>query len=244
MRNVKIVIRYDGTNYAGWQSQANATAIQEVIESALTKITGRKVKLTGAGRTDSGVHALRQVANFKTNSGLSLNKIKAALNSALPKDILVTSVAQAHLKFDSQRSARKKHYRYTVTTSRFVDPFIRHYVARFSYPLSIGAMRRAAKELTGRHDFKAFRASGSDEKNTVRTIEKIVIEKRGELVYIDVWADGFLYNMVRTIAGTLLEIGRGKIPIDRIKEILRKKDRTLAGPTAPAKGLCLIKVEY
>lgn len=244
MRNIKLIVSYDGTNYAGWQSQKNARAIQEVLESALKKITGSRVKLTGSGRTDAGVHARAQVANFKTRSKLPLNKIKIALNSALPDDILMTAIEEAPKTFDAQRSAKLKHYRYTVTTSHFVDPFLRHFVARFSYPVNISAMRKAAAGLVGRHDFRAFQASGSDEKNTIRAVKKIKIEKIGELIYIDTWADGFLYNMVRTIAGTLLEIGRGKLPSDRIGEILRKKERRLAGPTAPAKGLCLMKVEY
>lgn len=244
MRNIKLIISYDGTRYAGWQFQKNAKSIQQVLETVLKKITGEPVKLKASGRTDSGVHARYQVANFKTNSKIPLKKIKDALNSYLPEDILVNSAQIAGLDFDSQRCAKSKHYRYTVTTSRFVDPFIRHFVARFSYPLNISPMRRAAAILAGRHDFKAFQASGSDEKNTVRTIKKISVARRKGLIYIDVWADGFLYNMVRTIAGTLLEIGRGKLSEGRISEILKKKARRLAGPTAPAKGLCLMKVEY
>jgi tRNA pseudouridine38-40 synthase len=200
--------------------------------------------VTGAGRTDSGVHAIGQVANFKTRSKLDLNKIKDALNSSLAEDILIVSAEYVPLKFDSQRSARSKRYRYTVTTEHFADPFIRHFAARFSYPLNIRSMRRAAKALTGRHDFKAFQSAGSSESNTRRTIKKIKIEKRGDLMYIDIWADGFLYNMVRIIAGTLLEVGRGKIQADSIKGILLNRERRSAGPTAPALGLCLVSVEY
>lgn len=243
-RNIRLILRYDGTNYAGWQFQKNAKTLQQVLEGALEKITGAKVKLTGSGRTDSGVHAKYQVANFKTKSRLSLGSLKAAINSYIPKDILVTAIKEVSLKFDSQRHAKLKHYRYAVTTSRFTDPFLRHFVARFSYQLNISSMRRAAKALSGRHDFKPFQASGSVERNTVRTIKKIRIGENGDLVFIDIWADGFLYNMARTMAGTLLEIGRGKLPERRVKEILLKKDRRLVGPTAPAKGLCLMKVEY
>ena len=235
---------YEGSCYAGWQYQKNAKTVQETIESALKDLTGRKVRLVGSGRTDSGVHAIGQVANFKTDSALPLKKIKDALNSALPEDILIALAEEVPLRFDSQRSAKSKQYRYTVTTSRFVDPFIRHFVARFSYVLNLSSMRRSARALEGRHNFKAFQSSGSVEKNTVRTVKKIRIEKRDSLVYIDIWADGFLYNMVRIIAGTLLEIGRGKIPENRIKSIVSKRDRSLAGPTAPAKGLCLMRVEY
>jgi len=244
MRNIKLIISYDGTRYSGWQVQKNAVTVQQVLESALKRITGRRVKIRAAGRTDSGVHARHQVANFKTRSRLAPARIINALNSILPKDILINSIEEASCKFNSQNDAKLKHYRYTVTTSRFVDPFIRHFVARFSYPLNINSMKRSAARLVGRHDFKAFQASGSKEKNTVRTIKRINIEKRGSMVYIDIWADAFLYNMVRTIAGTLLEIGRNKLPEDRIGEILNKKKRALAGPTAPAKGLCLMKVEY
>ncbi len=243
-RNIRLVIKYDGTHYSGWQFQKNAKTVQELIESALKRITGRKIRLKGAGRTDSGVHAVYQVANFKTPSKLALNKIKDALNSSLADDIMIVSAESVPLEFDSQRSARSKRYRYTVTTTRFTDPFIRHFAARFSYPLKIMSMRRAAKMLIGRHDFKAFQASVKGGLSTVRTIKNIKIVKRGDLIYIDLWADGFLYNMVRIIAGTLLEIGRGKIPVDSIKEILLKRDRRLAGPTAPAKGLCLMSVEY
>ena len=198
------------------------------------------------------MHAIGQVGNFKTDSTLPLGKIKDALNSAVPRDILIADAQEVPPGFDSRRSAKSKQYRYTVTTSRFVDPFIRHFVARFSYPLDINSMRRSAKALSGRHNFKAFQASGSAKKNmfrssdlsTFRTVKNIKVEKRGDLVYIDIRADGFLYNMVRIIAGTLLEIGRGKMPEESIKEILLKRDRALAGPTAPAKGLCLMKVEY
>lgn len=243
-RNIRLVIKYDGTHYSGWQVQKNGETIQGRIESALKRIIGHKARLKGAGRTDAGVHAVCQVANFKTLSKLVLNKIKDALNSSLAEDILIVSADYAPLRFDSQLSAKSKRYRYVVTTARFADPFIRHFAARFSYPLNIGSMRRAAKALVGRHDFRAFQASGSNESNTVRTIKKIKIEKRGDLVYIDIWADGFLYNMARIIAGTLLEIGRGKMPAESMKKMLLKKDRKFAGPTAPAKGLCLMNVEY
>jgi tRNA pseudouridine38-40 synthase len=243
-RNIKLVIRYDGTHYSGWQFQKNADTVQECVESALKRIIGHRVKLTGAGRTDSGVHAAGQVANFKTRSKLALNKIKDALNSSLAEDILIVSAESVPLKFNSQRSAKSKWYSYTVTTEHFADPFIRHFAARYSYPLDIRSMRRAARVLTGRHDFKAFQAAGSGESNTIRAIKKIRIEKDGDLVYIDLWADGFLYNMVRIIVGTLLEIGRGKMAEESMKEILLNRDRRSAGPTAPAKGLCLVKVEY
>ena len=244
MRNIRLTISYDGTRYSGWQTQANAITVQEVIEAALKKVTGRRAKLKGAGRTDSGVHARYQVANFRTASKIPLENLKTALNSCLAKDILINSAEEAAPSFDSQKCARSKHYRYAVTTAQFVDPFLRHFVSRFSYPLDMAAMRKAAARLKGRHNFRAFQASGSKEGDTVRAIKNIKIEKRGELVYINILADGFLYNMARTICGTLLEIGRGKLPVSVIDKILKNRARHLCGPTAPARGLCLMKVEY
>jgi tRNA pseudouridine38-40 synthase len=244
VRNIKLTISYDGTAYAGWQSQKNARGVQHVIEAALKKITGRAAKLKASGRTDAGVHARRQTANFRTVSGLALARLVTALNSEIPDDILVTRAEEASLGFDSQKCAKSKRYRYTVSTARFTDPFLRHFVARFSYELDINSMRRAASALAGRHDFSAFRASGSKEGRSIRTIKRIKIVKNGSLVYIDISADGFLYNMARTICGTLLEIGRGRLPETRTAEILKTKDRRLAGPTAPAKGLCLMDVVY
>lgn len=245
MRNIRLTIQYDGTNYAGWQFQKNAKSIQEVIEGALKKIIGEKVNLVGSGRTDSGVHAKGQVANFKTHSKLPLENIQKALNSALPKDIVITNIKEAGLKFNSQHDARSKLYRYALSTGDFVDPFLRRFVSRCRYKLEIGAMRNTARHLLGRHDLRSFQTKDDRvEKNTVRTIKHIKIEKYGKLVYIYIEADGFLYNMARTIAGTLIEVGRGKISADKVKEILLKKDRAFSGPTAPANGLCLLKVKY
>lgn len=245
MRNIKLTLQYDGTGYSGWQVQKNSRSIQEVIEKRLAVILGEKVKVTGSGRTDSGVHARGQIANFKTRLKIPLKNIQMALNSALPKDIVVSHIDEAPLNFDSQRSAKAKTYRYTVVNGDFCDPFIRRYAARYFYSLDIPLMRSASRYLLGRHDFRAFKTNdGMGEKNTVRTVKEIRIKKDGNIVYFDVKADGFLYNMVRNIAGTLIEIGRGKMKDDFIKAILKKKDRKLCGPTAPAKGLCLLNVEY
>ena len=245
MRNIKLTIQYDGTRYAGWQAQDNATAIQTVIEKALKDIVGKKVSLVGSGRTDAGVHASGQVANFKTVSKIPIKNVRMALNSALPKDIVITRVEEAGPGFNSQRGAKSKIYRYTISNGNFVDPFIRNFAARCFYKLNPGAMRRASKFLAGRHDFRAFKTNdGGGERNTVRTIKKISIEKEGNLVYIYIEADGFLYNMARSIVGTLIEVGRGKMDEERVKMILAKKDRRLSGPTMEAKGLCLIRVKY
>lgn len=244
MRNIKLTIRYDGSRYAGWQRQKNASAIQEVIQHAVKNITGEKVNLTGSGRTDAGVHAEAQIANFRTGSKIPLKNLRMALNSELPKDIVITHIEEAGPKFDSQRSAKSKIYRYTIYNDDFIDPFIRRYAAKCFFKLNMGDMKKAAKILTGRHDFKSFRTCDGQEKNTVRKIEYIKIAKSKDVVYIYIKADGFLYNMARSIVGTLVEAGRGKFSLKYVKDILLKKDRRFCGPTMPAKGLCLVKVFY
>ena len=244
MRNIKLTIRYDGTRYAGWQSQENGLAMQDVIQGAIKQITGKRASLIGSGRTDAGVHAEAQVANFRTSSKIPLEKIRMALNSMLPRDIAVTCVEEAGPKFNAQKSARSKVYRYTIMNNDYMDPLIRHFAAKCFYKLDIKAMRRAAKYLTGRHDFKSFQTSDSPRKSSIRTVKNIKIEKSGDLVYIYIEADGFLYNMVRSIVGTLVEVGRGKFEIARVRKIVLQRDRRFSGPTMPAKGLCMIAVKY
>jgi tRNA pseudouridine38-40 synthase len=245
MRNIKLTIRYDGTAYSGWQAQKNSRrTIQAVMERAIEKITGAHSHLTGSGRTDAGVHALAQVANFKTKSPIPLKNLQMALNSELPKDIVVYKVEEAPARFDAQRSARSKHYRYTVMNNNFLDPFLRRYAAQSFYSIDIASMKRAAKSLVGRHNYSSFRSVNGGEKSAVRTVKNIAIKKSGDLITFDIEADGFLYNMVRCIVGTLIEVGRGKIPVEGVKDMLRRKDRRSGGPTMPAKGLCLVRVEY
>lgn len=244
MRNIKLTVSYDGTAYVGWQRQKNGVSVQEVIEKALRKIAGERVRLIGAGRTDSGVHASGQVANFRTNSRLAPERIKRALNSRLPEDIAVSAADEVGPDFHAQFSARRKRYRYTILNSDSCDPFVRKFAAHYPYRLDLPAMRKAARYLVGKHDFRAFQNSGSVRKDTVRTVRKIAVEKNGPLIYIDIEADGFLYNMARNIAGTLIEVGRGKMPASGAKAILSGKDRRYCGPTAPAHGLCVIKVIY
>jgi tRNA pseudouridine38-40 synthase len=243
-RNIRLTIKYDGTHYSGWQFQKNANTIQAVMKEALEKITGEKVNLIASGRTDSGVHAKAQVANFKTGSKLPLKKIWMALNSNLPRDIVVFKMEDVDPKFNAQHAAISKTYRYTIANTNFVDPFIRRYAAKCFYKLDISLMRKAAKCLIGKHDFKSFQAKDNHERNSVRVIKNIRIEKDGDLVYIDIEADGFLYNMVRNIAGTLIEVGRCKYTVDSVKKMLNERDRSTSGPKAPAEGLCLIKVKY
>lgn len=246
MRNIKLTIQYDGTNYAGWQFQRNARSIQEAIEEALKKLTGDDVNLIGSGRTDAGVHANGQVANFKTHSLLPIKNIQKGLNTILQKDIVIAKAEEAPLHFNSQRNAKSKLYRYIISPGDFVNPFIRGFAARCQYRLNIGHMKKAARHLLGRHDFRSFQTKDEStaKENTIRRIRKIRIEKSGNLVYIYIEADGFLYNMARSIAGTLIEAGRGRLKPDMVRDILAKKDRRFSGPTAPAKGLCLMKVRY
>ena len=244
-RNIKLNLKYDGTNYSGWQSQDNANSIQAVIESALKVITGRKTKLVSAGRTDAGVHAKGQIANFRTMSGIPLKNIQKALNTALPKDIVISDIKEADPDFHARNDARSKRYRYTLVRSDFVDPLIRHFAVRCKYKLNLAAMRREARNLIGRRDFKSFQAAGSrNSKDTTRTVKDIRISNNKDIIYIDIEASGFLYNMARNIVGTLIEVGRGKMAEGAAKTILRKRDRRSCGPTAPGKGLCLVKVKY
>ncbi len=244
MRNIKLTIRYDGTRYSGWQSQKNGLAIQDVIQDAIKVITLESVSLAGSGRTDAGVHAEAQVANFKTKSRIPLKKLRMALNSKLPRDIAITHIEEAGLKFNAQKSAKSKLYRYTIMNNDYIDPLVRHFAAECFYRLDINLMRKAAEYLIGRHDFKSFRTTDGEEKSSVRTIKNIKIEKDGSSVYIYIEANGFLYNMARSIAGTLVEVGRGKFEVSGIKDILLKRDRKFSGPTMPAKGLCMVKVRY
>ena len=245
MRNIKLIISYDGTDYSGWQFQKNSrNTVQAILQRAIRKITGEKCHVTGSGRTDDGVHAAAQVANFRTRSGIPAEKMRMALNSAIPEDIVIEDARDVDGRFDAQRSAVSKLYRYTIMNSDFMDPFLRRYAAKVFFRLDIARMRRGARQIIGRHDFRAFKTVDGGEKDSVRTVKDIRISKKGDIIYIDMEADGFLYNMARSIAGTLVEIGRGKFPVESMRRILRARDRRLCGPTMPAKGLCLIKVRY
>lgn len=244
MRNIKLTISYDGTRYAGWQFQKNGRSIQETIQDAIKKVTGKASYLTGSGRTDAGVHAMAQVANFRTRSKLPVKNIQMALNRSLPRDIAIVRAEEADAGFNSRYSAKSKIYRYTIFNNDFLAPLARHFAVKCFYPLDISLMRKAAGILKGRHDFKAFQARDGIERKSVRTLKSISVKKAGDIIYIDMEANGFLYNMARNIAGTLVDAGRGRMPVDDIRSILNKKDRRLSGPTMPAKGLCLVRVVY
>ncbi len=241
-----MTIEYDGTNYEGWQLQTRkrAKTIQAAIERILKKVLREKIKLIASGRTDSGVHAKAQVANFRTNSKISLRKLQWALNCLLPSDIAIIKIEEASLDFHSCFDAKSKLYSYTILNRSFRSALMRDRVYFYPYSLNVGVMQKAARALLGKHDFSSFQASGRKAKSALRTVKKIKVLRSGCFIRIDIEADGFLYNMVRNIAGTLLEIGRGRLEVRDMKRILRSRNRQLAGPTLPAEGLMLIKVNY
>ncbi|MCK5581769.1 MAG: tRNA pseudouridine(38-40) synthase TruA [Candidatus Omnitrophica bacterium] len=251
MKNFKLTVEYDGTKFNGWQVQAqNERTIQGKIEQALKIIFKKRIRLYGSGRTDSGVHASGQVANFKTSTQKSDNEILNAINANLPPDISIINIQEVPLDFHSQYSAKRKTYRYTILNRKARSAQNRNFYLHFPHTLNVTAMRQDIKNLVGKKDFRSFMASDTalrktgKTKKTVRTIYDAKIQKKGDLIYIDITANGFLYKMVRNIAGTLIAVGTGKMPKGSIHQILQKKDRILAGDTAPAKGLCLLQVEY
>ncbi len=243
MNNIKLVIEYDGTNYVGWQQQKNGITIHETLNNAIERVVNEDVTLCGSGRTDAGTHAVGQVANFKTNSNIRLYNLVQAINSYLPKDIVVKSAKKVPDKFHSRYSAKSKIYRYTILNSKERDAIGRNYCLHYNTDLHIEKMRKASKALIGKHDFSAFK-SKSDVISSVRTIMKLEITKKGRFLMITIEADGFLYKMVRSIVGTLLEVGRGKMTITEFRKIVSSRARAKAGNTVSASGLCLLKVKY
>lgn len=242
-----MILQYDGTNYNGWQiqtGQAKSRTIQGTIQEALYKLTGEKIKVTAAGRTDAGVHARGQVINFKTESTIPVSRFPKALNSCLPPDIVAVAAEQVDEQFHARYSAKRKLYRYTIDVSPYPDVFRRRYAYHVPYSLKLSRMEEAASYIEGNHDFRSFCAAGSSAKNFVRTVEMCRVSKRDNIIEIDVMANGFLYHMARIIVGTLLEVGKGKIKPEDVKRIIAAKNRDAAGPTAPSHGLCLEKVEY
>ena len=244
MRNIKLVIEYDGKEFNGWQKQPNKLNIQGEIERAIKQITGEEVDLTASGRTDAGVHALGQVANFKTNSNIPIEKIPIALNSNLKKSIVIKSAEEVEERFHSRLNCKRKTYRYIINNSRYGTAIYRNLETHIPMKLDIQKMQEAVKYFEGEHDFKAFKASGTSSKNSVRTIYETKIYEQGERIYIELTGNGFLYNMVRIITGTLVEVGLGKISPDQIPEIIKIGKRENAGKTLPPQGLYLLKVMY
>ena len=244
MRKIKLLLEYEGTQYHGWQYQPNGLTIQEVLEDRLSRITQQKTPVIGSGRTDSGVHAEGQVAHFTTGSSMTPRQFLKALNSLLPHDIVVKKVEEVDAAFHARKSATRKIYRYTVLNRDYPSAlFCRqsHYVAQ---PLNIAAMRQAAQDFIGQHDFSAFQGAGCEAKSPVREIYDLRVKKRKDWLQISFDGSGFLKHMVRNIVGTLVEVGHGKIAPDAIPGILASRERRQAGPTAPARGLCLVEVFY
>jgi len=247
MRNIKLIIEYDGSYFSGWQAQVQGKrlrTIQEEIEKAAKKLFGKKISLTGASRTDSGVHARAQVANFRIDSRLPLDKVKNGLNSYLSRSISVVSAEEVPLKFHSRFDSKGKIYKYTIMNRKTRSPLLERQTAFVPYELNLPDMRKAARYLVGKRDFRSFQAMDNKEKGSIRTIKRIDIISRPPVIEIYIEADGFLYNMARNIAGTLIEVARGRFRPEYVKEVLEKKHRLLAGQTAPARGLCLEKVFY
>lgn len=244
MINIRLIIEYDGTAYHGWQSQKNALAIQDVIEGAVFELTGERSRLYASGRTDAGVHALRQVANFHTSSDIPSERFACALNGVLPEDIVIRHSEEADMSFHSRHDAKGKKYRYVIFNKEHRPALMRNRAWHVPYSLDLPAMEKAVEYLQGTHDFGTFMSSGSSVENTVRTVTGTSIERRGELVLFEIAADGFLYNMVRIIAGTLVETGAGRISADDMPCIIGSSDRIRAGKTAPARGLYLVEVYY
>lgn len=244
MKNYKITVQYDGARYNGWQKQGNTkNTIQERFENVLTKMCGRDIEIFASGRTDAGVHAESQVANFKCEIDMSCGEIMDYLNHYLPEDILVTSIAEADERFHSRLNAVSKTYEYVIATKK-PDVFIRKYVFATDQNPDVEKMRSAAKLLLGKHDFKGFSSVGRTKKSTVRTINFIDITEENDIIRIKINGNGFLYNMVRIIAGTLFEIGTGKLSASDIEKIFDDKARENAGATLPACGLKLVEVFY
>ena len=245
MRNIKLTIEYDGKKFGGWQKQPTKLNIQGEIEEAIKTITGEKeIELNASGRTDAGVHSLGQVANFKTNSTLPIEKFAFAINSQLKKSIVIIKAEEVPENFHARYNCKGKKYRYIINNSSQGTAIYRDLEYHVPQKLDYEKMKKAIKYFEGRHDFKAFKASGTSSKDSIREIYKAEIIKDGERFIIELTGNGFMYNMVRIISGTILEVGLGKIEAEEIPKIIESKDRKLAGKTLPAHGLYLVEVYY
>ena len=238
----RLKLSYDGTNYHGWQRQPDRRTVQGALEDAIFKVTRQRVAVSGAGRTDAGVHALEQIAGFQLRPTMRNREFFRALNAVLPPDIRIASLAKAPAGFHPRKSARSKVYQYRILNAPRVDPFRLRYVLHWPHPLDLDAMKRAAALFEREADFSTF--SSNRELHPVRSVLRSRLRRKGDEIVYRVKADGFLRYMVRTMVGTLLEVGRGRIPPEKVEELFREKGRTIHSPTAPAKGLCLMKVSY
>lgn len=245
MRNIKLLIEYDGKDFNGWQKQPNKLNIQGEIERAISEITKEdSIELNASGRTDAGVHALGQVANFKTNCNMPVEKFPIAINTKVKNSIVIKGAEEVDDRFHSRYNCKKKTYRYVINNSEYGSAIYRNHECHIPQKLDVNAMKEAIKYFEGEHDFKGFKASGTSSKNSVRKIFKTKIQVDGDRIYIELTGSGFLYNMVRIISGTLVDVGLGKISSSDIPEIILSGDRKRAGKTLPPQGLYLLKVEY
>ncbi|MGI5860485.1 MAG: tRNA pseudouridine(38-40) synthase TruA [Myxococcales bacterium] len=244
MRKIKLTLEYDGTDYVGWQVQPNGRSIQGELEKALGTILKERVKVTGSGRTDAGVHALAQVASFGTEKTVPLKAFVAGASGLLPRDIAVVKAEEVDESFDARRSARGKVYRYRIVNRPCRAPLERRFAWEVFRPLDCEAMQRAGASLLGRHDFSAFRASDCEAATTVREVRRLSVQRAGDIVTVEIEATAFLKHMVRNIVGTLVEVGLGRRSVESVAQVLASGDRDQAGATAPAHGLCLVKVFY
>lgn len=263
-RNIRLRLAYDGTNYSGWQIQPERVTIQGCLEQAILNLTGEKASVLSAGRTDAGVHALGQVASFLTQSRIPAHKWRPALQTQLPEDIVILESDEVPLEFHATFSAVSKRYRYVILNRLVPDPFVRKYSWKIGQELDLEAMRTAAQFLLGKHDFRSFESHWPNKATSVRTVHELTIERRagwslfsptaktgpaldesaGEFICLEIEADGFLYNMVRTITGTLVNVGRGSWSPEEVRRVLEAQDRKIAGGTAPACGLFMMQVNY
>ena len=244
MRNIKLTIEYDGKDFNGWQKQPNKLNIQGTIEQAIKCVTGEDVELNASGRTDAGVHALGQVANFKTNSKIPIEKFAIAINSRLKRAIVIKKAEEVDEKFHSRLNCKKKTYRYIINNSEEGSAIYRNLETHIPQKLDVSKMEQAVKYFEGEHDFKAFKASGTSSKSSVRTIYEAKLYKIDEKIFIELTGNGFLYNMVRIIVGTLVDVGMGKINPEDIPQIIDEGKRENAGKTLPPNGLYLLNVMY
>ena len=244
MKNIALRLRYDGSRYHGWQVQKNAVTVAQTMEEALAKVCGERVKLTGCGRTDAGVHALRYCANFHSDCTVPVDRMPLAVNSRLPDDIAVVDAVEVPDDFNAIGSCVKKEYVYKILNSRIPDPFLADRVCFYPQRLDISLMQAAARAFEGTHDFKAVRSEGTQTKTTVRTVYWCSAEKDGDLITVSICANGFLYNMCRAMVGTMVYASYGKFIPEEIPALLEKRDRRLTGPTMPPQGLYLNRVWY
>ena len=244
MRNIRLTIEYDGKEFNGWQKQPNKLNIQGNLEKVISDLTKEEIEIIGSGRTDAGVHALGQVANFKTNSNIPIEKFAIAINSRIKQSIRIKKAEEVDERFHSRYNCKRKTYRYIINTSETGSAIYRNLEYNIKMQLDVKKMQEAVKFFVGEHDFSAFKSSGTSSKSSVRTIYNAKVEQDGERIIIELTGNGFLYNMVRIISGTLVEVGLNKIKPEDITKIIESKNRQNAGKTLPPCGLYLISVEY